>query len=124
MTAWWQIDIQGSERWKMLRKDANLISGRDVAQAKKTKAPSRTRRPADPASRTSGRVLVLELDGKEIEVIAFPEELRDLPLQWFGLPGGKAVARESYRGQVVLASREARSVRHSTSPCSMKGRRQ
>lgn len=80
---------------KCLRKDAHLIS---AATALKTPtAPetplSRMLPPQTILFRTPDRVLVTDLNGKEIHTYLLPAELRDLYLQWLQLPDNKVLVR-------------------------------
>jgi hypothetical protein len=86
---------------KVVRKDAGLISATGAYKpktAKKGRPDTVTSSRGVILARTPDRVLVLDLNGKELEAYPLPAELRDVGLEVHQLPGNKALIRENYYG--------------------------
>jgi len=52
--------------------------------------------------RTPDRIIILAADGKEIKNYPLPPELREVNVQWFSLPGDKALVLEPYSGRELF----------------------
>jgi len=86
----WRIDMK-KRSVAVLRKDSTSVSA--VMSYKPRTNLKLDGGIATILLRTPDRVLVLDMDGKEIEAYRLPAELRDSDLQWIPLPDGKALVQ-------------------------------
>jgi hypothetical protein len=88
----------------VFRKGGDLLSASNWEMPRQAAGKATEALKAEPRMllRTPDRVVVLTSGGKEIESYPLPPALRELNLQWIELPGGKAIARESFAGSELF----------------------